>query len=36
VLTNVLIANQLVKLCNKYLSPKLTLNQSFIEMRDVS
>ena len=27
-LTNVLIINNIVKLCNKYLSPKLTQNQS--------
>ena len=30
-LTNVLIINVLVKLCNKYLSPKLTQNLYFRE-----
>ena len=29
-LTNVLIVNMLVKLCNKHLSPKLTQNQSYL------
>ena len=29
-LTNVLIINIIVKLCNNYLSPKLTMNRNFI------